>query len=74
MAARDRMEFNIKCPSCGNAGLAECSEGDHPYMKSPEFSVDSLPDGFQVKEYSNVRQETVLKCKCGHKAKFDEMR
>ena len=65
MAARDRYEINVKCPACGFGGEAKVSEGDHPWLRSPEFNVDTLPTGLVVAERSNYRNKTKIKCKCG---------
>ena len=65
MAARDRFTRQITCPKCGVIGTAEVSEDDHPYMRSPGFSVDDLPPGFKVEKESNWRHETYIKCDCG---------
>jgi hypothetical protein len=62
MAARDRDESTIKCPKCGKTGVAEHSTGDHPYMRSDEFSIDKLPEGFEVVKETKWRYESSVQC------------
>jgi hypothetical protein len=62
MAARDRFTISLKCPKCGRTGEAQVSEDDYPFMRSPRFSVDSLPDGFEVKKHAATRVETEIIC------------
>jgi hypothetical protein len=62
MATRDEDKTTIKCPKCGKKGIAEISTGDHPYMKSDEFLVDRLPDGFEAVEASKWRRENTVQC------------
>jgi hypothetical protein len=65
MAARDYDDITIKCPKYGKGGIAHVSTGDHPYMRSDEFMVHELPDGFTIKKESKWRRETTVKCSCG---------
>lgn len=66
MAARDRFEINLQCVKCGVSGTAEVSEEDHPWMRSPGFSVDSLPEGFKLIRESEFREKTEIACiQCG---------
>jgi hypothetical protein len=65
MAARDRFQLELECPKCGHVGIAAVSEDDHPYMKSPGFAFDKIPEGFSIIELSEYRQKNKLKCKCG---------
>jgi hypothetical protein len=60
MAARDRFEVQVTCPKCGAQGEAKVSEDDYPFMRSPRFSVDELPAGFEVSKRAAHRKDTVL--------------
>jgi hypothetical protein len=62
MAARDHDDRTIECPSCGKSGVANTSTGDHPYMKSDEFMIHELPDGFSAVRESKWRRETTVQC------------
>lgn len=65
MAARVRDDTDIKCPKCGLTGVAQTSAGDHAYMKSDEFSIDALPEGFSVVTETKWRRESTIQCnKC----------
>jgi len=57
--------MTIKCPKCGNAGAAQVSTGDHPYMRSEEFQVDEFPPGFELERFGKNRRDTEVRCKCG---------
>ncbi len=66
MAARDRFEIGLNCVKCGVEGTAEVSEDDHPWMRSPDFTVDFLPDLFKVKKTAQFREKTEIICvTCG---------
>jgi hypothetical protein len=62
MAARDRFELTVTCPRCRKSGTARVSEDDYPFMRSPGFAIDELPDGFVETKYSEFRQETWVQC------------
>jgi hypothetical protein len=62
MAARDHSEISIKSPKCGLSGIADTSTGDHPYMKSDEFRIHKLPEGFVETKHSKWRRETEVMC------------
>ena len=62
MAARDHTHLTLKCPKCGKTGTAEVSTADHPYMRTDEFKVESLPDGFIVTRHSKWQCETQFAC------------
>jgi hypothetical protein len=65
MAARDHSDIKIVRPKCGLGGIADTSTGDHPYMKSDEFMIHSLPKGFSPVNESKWRRETTVQCdKC----------
>jgi hypothetical protein len=55
-----RAMLQISCPKCGAKGEAKVSEDDYPLMRSPGFSVDELPAGFEVVKRAAHRQDTVL--------------
>lgn len=61
-ASRDRFTIDLKCPKCGKPGTAEVSEDDYPFMRSPGFRIDQIPDGFVETRYSDRRVETFVKC------------
>lgn len=66
MAARDRWNYDVTCPKCGNSGTVHVSEDDHPWMRDPHFSVDEVPPGFQVLETGRNAMTTVIGCvACG---------
>lgn len=65
MAARDRFEFEITCKKCKSSGIVKASEEDHPWMRSPDFTVDDLPDGWSVEAHAEFRRDTKVKCRCG---------
>ena len=65
MAARDRFTVDLRCPKCGRSGIANASEDDYPFMRSPRFVDDELPDGFEGSGRAKTRAETMLKCECG---------
>lgn len=67
MAARDRFEIVLTCPKCGNSGTAKVSEDDYPFMSSPDFTFDDMPDGFSVFKRAEIRANNIIKCKCGEK-------
>ena len=62
MAARDRFDIALKCPNCGNEGVARVSEDDYPFMRSPDFRIDSLPSGFIETKSAERRQDTEVMC------------
>ena len=64
MASRDRFTINIKCPECGHSGMADASENDYPFMRSPGFQYDSLPEGFGLAKLADFRENTFLRCRC----------
>lgn len=66
MAARDRWTTTLTCPNCGQSGVAKCSEDDYPFMKSPGFWFDELPDGFKGGHSKNdTKAGTYIICRCG---------
>jgi len=65
MASRDEFEIKLTCPQCGNSGTALVSENDYAFMRHPGFMIDSFPEGMSLEKYSNYRQETLVRCKCG---------
>jgi hypothetical protein len=65
MAARNRFELDILCPNCGASGQALVSENHDPEMPDPAFRVEAYPQGFSEEKASALRQETLVKCKCG---------
>ena len=65
MAARDRFEIGLTCPKCGNSGIAKVSEDDYPFMRSPHFTFDDLPEGFSVMYPAPIRRNNIVGCKCG---------
>jgi len=65
MAARDRFEMDINCPSCGVGGTAQVSEEDYPFMRNPGFRVDAFPEGLSEAKRAPYRHETEVKCQCG---------
>lgn len=65
MSARDRWEYDVKCPSCHKTGSVKVSEDDYPFMSSPRFSVDEIPDGFMMQKQGVSAVDTVFVCsKC----------
>lgn len=62
MAARDSSETKIECPKCGKKGIAQTSTGDHPYMKSNEYNIDELPDGFELVKHSKWIGQAEIQC------------
>ena len=62
MAARDRFTLTIKCPKCGVSGVAQVSEDDYAFMRSPRFRIDDLPKPFVETKSSDLRQETEVMC------------
>ncbi len=70
MSARDHFTMKLKCPKCGHAGIAEVSEDDYPFMKSPHFRIDELPAGFVVTKMADTMNGTIVSCaKCGAPAR-----
>ncbi len=70
MAARDRFSKKLTCPQCGNTGIAEVSEDDHPSRKHPAFSVDDMPTGFFEEKSSNFQETYIVRCECSRKFPF----
>lgn len=62
MAARDRFTLDLACKHCGTSGMARVSEDDHPYMRSPDFRVDSIPTDFVVTKEAERMMETEIAC------------
>jgi hypothetical protein len=62
MAARDHFTIKLACPSCGQTGTAQVSEDDYPFMSSPRFSVDELPEPFVVTTRAETLSGTVISC------------
>ena len=65
MASRDRFTVNLTCPECAHSGKADASENDYPFMRSLGFQYDTLPDGFGLTKSADLREETLVRCKCG---------
>jgi hypothetical protein len=63
MAARDRFTLVLKCPKCGVSGVANVSEDDYPFMRSPRFAIDDMPKAFVETKSSDRRQETEVMCR-----------
>ena len=64
MAARDRYSYEVICPSCNQIGKLHVSEDDHPYMTSPDRTVDKIEGEFSanVKDGIEITNQC-LKCK-----------
>lgn len=62
MAARDRYGYDLKCDRCGSEGRIECSEDDYPFMRSPDFRVDSLTGPFTVAKLGETSVMTDVVC------------
>ena len=62
MKARDHWTLDLVCPKCGNAGGAEVSEGDYPFLNNPEFSVDAIHGAFSVVAVGQTAFETTFRC------------
>lgn len=64
MTARDRYTVTLTCPQCGVTGKANVSENDSRWS-GPEFSVESVPDGFVYSHPSPFPQHAKFSCaKC----------
>ncbi len=63
MAARDRWDFELRCPKCGAVGRAYVSEDDHPWMRDPNFRVDEIDGEFQIKRLGSTGAATTYECK-----------
>ncbi|NLS04918.1 hypothetical protein HGP14_16360 [Rhizobium sp. P32RR-XVIII] len=70
MAARDRYSKKLTCPQCGNTGIADVSEDDHPSCKHPAFSIDDMPAGFFEEKNSNFPETYIVRCECSRKFPF----
>lgn len=46
MAARDRFCRKVECAICGQRGVFNLSEDDHPYMRAPHTELDSVEGPF----------------------------
>lgn len=68
MVARDHSEISIKCSKCGLSGIADTAMGDHPYMKSDEFKIHKLPEGFVETKHSKcgVKQKSCVRTATCH--------
>ena len=55
--------LEMKCPTCGHAGVADVSAANHHHLRDPAFQVDLCPDGFSVERQSDYRRETLVRCK-----------
>lgn len=62
MAARDRWTMEIRCPACGRVDHAAVSEDDYAFMRHPNFSVDCMPQSFELLRSAEYRHETEVKC------------
>lgn len=72
MAARDRYSRKLECSQCGHAGFAEVSEDDTPSRKTRGFEIDALPSGFETEFASSNPRRHMIRCRCGHKFKFEQ--
>jgi hypothetical protein len=72
MAARDRYSRKLECSQCGNTGFAEVSEDDTPSRKTRGFEIDALPGGFETEFASSNPRKHMIRCRCGHKFKFEQ--
>lgn len=68
MASRDRYGYDLKCERCGVEGRIECSEDDYPFMRSPDFRIDSLSGPFTIARLGTTSVMTDVVCEsCGEK-------
>jgi C4-type Zn-finger protein len=50
MAARDRYDYAVTCPSCGESGRVFVSEDDYPFMKSLNKEIEKIEGKFIAKQ------------------------
>jgi hypothetical protein len=62
MAARDEWSIPLKCPNCKREGEITFSEDDHPYMKGDSLRIDSISEGFKVRNYGRTSGSTEVEC------------
>lgn len=72
MAARDRYSRKLECAQCGHTGFADVSEDDDANRKTRGFQIDSLPKGFETEFAANNPRKHIMRCRCGHKFKFEQ--
>jgi hypothetical protein len=51
VTARDRFAVKLRCPKCGNSGIAQLSQEDGwSYMNGDRSTqIDALPEGFEAR-------------------------
>jgi Zn ribbon nucleic-acid-binding protein len=69
MAARDRFTSEIICPFCNQKGVLHLSEEDHPYMRSPDRTVDKIIGNFHT-SVSNGVQVSITCKECNTKFEY----
>ena len=68
--SKERYTYTRTCPNCGRLADVECTENDHPYMKSFDHRVEKLTDGFVVSQRGDTASQTRITCQaCGVEAK-----
>lgn len=66
MTARDHFTHDLKCPSCGRAGVAEASQADGwSFMRDDGTSVDSMPEGFRDVRKDRAKRPVYVCIACG---------
>ena len=66
--ARDRYQWNIEGPQCGDSGKVHVSENDGwGWMKgNRDRHIQSVPQGFTVVDHGrSFGEETKIRCGCG---------
>ena len=68
--SRERYTYTRTCPKGGRKVDIECTENDHPYMKSFDHRIEKLTEGFFVSQRGDTATQTKITCRgCGAEAK-----
>ena len=59
---RDRYSWDLVCPVCTRAGVADVSEDAYPNLPELHFTVDRVSDGFGVIRLGKSAVDTVIVC------------
>lgn len=62
MHGRDKHIDNVTCPACKAVARLGVSEENYPENGEWLFSVDSVPDGFELKQQGDSLANSVIYC------------
>jgi hypothetical protein len=66
MAARERFQYSVQCPSCPANGMAEFTEeGGFGWIRDPRTEIERFPSGFEFISLGRTAFDCKFKClKC----------